>query len=305
MKLWSHLMFSVCMIGFATSAAKADSTQPNPTLTEKQSHDMTFQIMRGSKIECEPNCPEWIFAKGQIVPGSAKKLKETVARAGKSPLTLVVQSSGGDMKEAMAMGRFIRAHKMNVAVGFAYEFMCKDKDLFCSKTLKSRNIARGFVSTQPSYCASACTLILASGVQRIVAANSVVGTHQVVNKSVVQKITYNESFIIVHGRKKLISKTEAKRETIVGKPRVQIAASDVELVGYVKTMGIDKSFLDFFEKAPPSDIYRMTWRDRLATHIVTHPVAPETYARPELCKGKAPADNCVIVENDIKLSAAN
>jgi hypothetical protein len=205
----------------------------------------------------------------------------------------------------MIMGRFIRAHKMNVAVGFAYEFMCNEEDLFCAKTLKSHNISRGFVSTQPSYCASACTLILASGVQRIVAANSVVGTHQVVNKSMVQKITYNESFIIVHGRKKLISKTEAKREMIVGKPTIKIASADIELVRYVKAMGIDKSFLELFEKAPPSDVYRMTWRDRLATHIVTHPVAPDTYSRPELCRGKTPADNCVIIENDIEISAVN
>lgn len=305
MKLWSRLIFSVCMIGFASSCAKADSSQSKSALAENQPHDMTFRIMRASKLECEPNCPEWIFAKGQIVPGSAKRLKEIVALAGKSLLTLVVQSGGGDMKEAMTMGRFIRAHKMNVAVGFAYEFTCNEEDLFCSKTLKSHNISKGFVSTQPSYCASACTLILASGVQRIVAVNSVVGTHQIVNKTVAQKITYDESFIIVHGRKKLIGKTEAKRETIVGKPTLKIAAADVELVRYVQAMGIDKSFLEFFEKAPPSDVYRMTWRDRLATHIVTHAVAPEAYARPELCRGKTPADNCVIVENDIKLSAAN
>ncbi len=305
MKFWSQLIFSVCMFGFTAPGAKADSSQSKSALADKQSRDMTFRIMRASKIECEPNCPEWIFAKGQIVPGTAKKLKEIAALAGKSALTLVVQSGGGDMKEAMTMGRFIRAHKMNVAVGFAYEFMCKEEDLFCSKTLKSRHIASGFVSTQPSYCASACTLILASGVQRIVAANSVVGTHQVVNKSVVQKITYNENFIIVHGRKKLISRTEAKRETIVGKPTTQIAAADVELVRYVQVMGIDKSFLEFFEKAPPNDVYRMTWRDRTATHIVTHQVAPETYSRPELCRGKTPADNCVLVENDIKISAVN
>ena len=305
MKLWSQLLLSLCMIGSSVCWAKADSSLPKLASGDQQSRDMMFRIMRGSKIECEPNCPEWIFAKGQIVPGSAQKLKEIVALAGKSPLTLVVQSGGGDMKEAMAMGHFIRAHKMNVAVGFAYEFQCKEEDLFCSKTLKSHHIARGFVSTQASYCASACTLILASGVQRIVASNSVVGTHQVVNKSVVQKITYNENFIIVHGRKKLISKTEAKRETIVGKPTTQIAAADVELVGYVKAMGVDMSFLEFFEKAPPSDVYRMTARDLLATHIVTHPVAPETYARPELCKGKTPADNCVLVENEIKLSSAN
>jgi hypothetical protein len=305
MKFWSRLFVTVCMVGFVTSGANAESSQLKPALAAQQSRDMTFRIMRASKAECEPNCPEWIFAKGQIVPGSAKKLKEIVALAGKSPLTLVVQSGGGDIKEAMTMGRFIRAHKMNVAVGFTYEFMCKEEDVFCSKTLKPRDISLGFVSTQPSYCASACTLVLASGVQRIVAANSVVGTHQVVNKSVVQKITYNENFIIVRGRKKLISKTETKRETIVGRPILKVAAADADLVRYVQAMGVDKSFLGFFEKAPPGDVYRMTWRDRLATHIVTHPVAPETYMRPELCKGETPAGNCVFVENDIKLSAAN
>ncbi len=306
MKHWYHLLFiaTVCFTGTISSNAEIGSVPEEAPV--KKSRDMTFRIMRESQTSCEPNCPEWIFAKGQIVPGTAQKFKEIAGLVGPQSLPLVIQSSGGDMKEAMEMGRFIRAHKMDVAVGFSYEIPCKTGDVSCAQALSEHHVARGFVSTQPSFCASACTLVLASGVARIAATNSVIGTHQYVNKPIVQKIFYDEEFTMVNGVKELVSKTETRRETVFGDEATEtLAEFNANLRQYLTSMGVEQNFLEYFDRAPPTDIYRMTLKDQAATHITTQTRAPETIVRAELCNAKSPAKNCVLLQNNIELSSTN
>lgn len=262
-----------------------------------KSHDMSFQIMRASNPECEPNCPEWIFAQGEIVATTPAKFNQVLRLAGKTPLLLIVQSGGGDVRAAMNMGRSIQAHKMNVAVGYAFSLSCDAGDQFCAETLRSKQIMRGLVSAQPSYCASACTLVLAAGVERIADPSSVIGTHQILNKPMFQRIFYREKYLLINGKKKIISKTITKRETIIGKPTTTMTASfDAELDRYVKGMGVGGTFLDYYAKAPPSGIYKMTPDERLATKIITSQLNPEVYSRPAICLSASSASNCVLVK---------
>jgi hypothetical protein len=306
MKFLSLVLFVASFCCVETISTQAETEKLLESAPAKKLHDMTFRIMRESHPSCEPNCPEWIFARGQIVPGSAQKFKDIVDLAGTPGVPLIIQSAGGDMKEAMEMGHFIRKHMMDVAVGFAYEIPCKEGDVSCRRALIHNHAARGFVSTQPSFCASACTIVLASGVSRIAAANSVIGTHQCVNKAITQKIFYAEEYTMVNGVKVLLSKTETRRETVFGEQATQTSiAFEADLLQYLTSMGIEKNFLDYFDKAPPSDIYRMTLKDRAATRITTQTLAPETLARAELCTAKSPAKNCVMLSSNVELSDAN
>jgi hypothetical protein len=306
MKCLSLVLFiaSFCCVGTISTQAEADK-RPEAA-PAKKSHDMTFRIMRESHPSCEPKCPEWIFAKGQIVPGSAQKFKDLAEFVGVPGVPLIIQSAGGDMNEAMEMGRFIRTHRMDVAVGFAYEIPCKEGEGLCRRALIYNHAARGFVSTQPSFCASACTIVLASGVSRIAAANSVIGTHQCVNKAITQKIFYAEEYTMVDGVKVLVSKTETRRETVFGEEESQTSALfEAHLREYLTSMGVDKNFLDYFNKAPPTDIYRMTLKDRAVTRITTETIAPEVLVRADLCIAKSPAKNCVMLGRNVEMSDAN
>ena len=274
-------------------AAKAVKTLPAPQQKSKQ---MSFEIMRASKPECEPNCPQWIYAEGEIVAGTVAKFNRVLKFAGKSPL-LVIQSGGGDVRAALSMGRTLRSRKMNVAVGYAFSLACSNDDKFCNETLKSKQISRGFLSTQASYCASACTLILAAGVERIAITSSVIGTHQILNKPIFQKIFYREKYLMVRGRKQVLSRTITKRETIIGKATTKLAPGfEAELERYVKSMGVGNDFLDFYAKAPPSSVYRMTESERLKTKIITSQLSPEIYSRPAICLGANQAANCVLIK---------
>ena len=289
-------LFLTLVLWFVVSLAVTAATPQKKSIVT-QSRDMSFEIMRASRPECEPNCPEWIYAEGEIVTSTSTKFDQILRAAGKVPLLLVIQSGGGDVRAALAMGRAIRAHKMNVAVGYAFALACDGEDLFCNETLKLKQISRGFLSTQPSYCASACTLVLAAGVERIAIPASVIGTHQILNKPMFQRIFYREKYLLINGKKKIISKTITKRETIIGKPTTKMTASfDAELDRYVKVMGVGSSFLDYYAKAPPSGIYKMTPEERLATKIITSQLNPEVYARPAVCLGASSAANCVLLK---------
>ncbi|MDE2444749.1 MAG: hypothetical protein KGO94_01130 [Alphaproteobacteria bacterium] len=259
--------------------------------------EMTFQVMRAAPSSCEPSCPEWIYAQGEIVGRSVSQFEKTIKRAGRVPPLVIIQSGGGDVRAAMALGRSIRAHKMKVAVGFAMPLVCAAGDDVCLGLMKPHGMVRGLVPSVPSYCASACTLVLAAGVERMADGASVIGTHQILNKPIFQRIFYREKYLLINGKKKIISKTITKRETFNGKPTTKMTPKfDAELERYVKAMGVDKQFLSFYSKAPPSGIYKMTPKERLATRIITTETGPDKLAAASRCSGAEPPETCVILK---------
>jgi hypothetical protein len=291
----AFLLALVFSFGLAFAAQSATKKAALPAL--KPDSEMTFQIMRASNSTCEPNCPEWIYAEGKIVDSTAAKFNKILRKAERKPLLLVIQSGGGDVRAALAMGRAIRGNKMNVAVGYAVSLNCKSGDDFCEKVLKSKQISNGFLTGRPAYCASACTLILAAGVERIAIPASIVGTHQILNKPMFQRVFFRERYVMIRGKKKVISKTITKRETIIGKATTKLAPGfESELQRYIKSMGVGSDFLSFYAKASPRDIYKMTPAERLATKIVTSQLSPDIYARPEICLGTNAAANCVTIK---------
>jgi hypothetical protein len=293
--LFAILMAVTLNIGLPLAAHAAGKKAAMPVV--RPDPEMTFQIMRASNPSCEPNCPEWIYAQGKIVGSSVAKFDKVLRTAERKPLLLVFQSGGGDVRAALSMGHVIRANKMNVAVGYAFALNCKSNDDYCEKVLKPKQISNGVLTSRPGFCASACTLILAAGVQRIAVPGSIVGTHQILNQPIFQKIFYREKYLMIRGKKKVISKTITKRETIVGKMTTKLAPGfEAELARYIKSMGVGSDFLSFYAKAPPSGIYKMTPAERLATKIITSQMSPDIYARPEICLGKSAAANCVAIK---------
>ncbi|MEM1040043.1 MAG: hypothetical protein AAGI12_11310 [Pseudomonadota bacterium] len=88
-------------------------------------------------------------AVGTIDPGTADRLKTFMETHGEAIAEITLHSPGGSVSDALAMGRAIRAAGIRTAVA-----------------------AHG-------YCASACPLILASGLYRTVGDEAFVGVHQV------------------------------------------------------------------------------------------------------------------------------
>jgi hypothetical protein len=111
-------------------ARKADGALAKP---------MTFALGKNGRL----------IATGMIAPGSAAAFASEVNARGEYIKTVVLNSPGGSVGDALEMGRLIRAK------GFATEVE-KDK-----------------------ICVSSCPLIFVGGAKRSAGANAIIGVHQV------------------------------------------------------------------------------------------------------------------------------
>jgi hypothetical protein len=112
---------------------------PRPPPDGVMAKPMTFELVGGGKL----------MATGTITPGISEAFAAEVAKRGDYIKTVVLNSPGGSVADALAMGRLIR----------------------------ERNFATEIEAGK--YCASSCPLVFAGGVERRVGDNAIVGVHQV------------------------------------------------------------------------------------------------------------------------------
>ncbi len=108
--------------------------KPNGKLSEK----MTFELLGDGKLH----------AVGMIYVGAFDAFKAEVEKRGGYVKTVVLNSTGGSVYDALAMGRLIRDKKFATVV------------------------------ENGGYCASSCPLVFAGGVERSAGEKAVIGVHQ-------------------------------------------------------------------------------------------------------------------------------
>ena len=113
--------------------------QPDGTMAKP----MTFELIGGGRL----------MATGTITPGISESFAAEVGKRGDYIKTVVLNSPGGSVTDALAMGRLIREKK------FATE------------------VEAG------KYCASSCPLMFAGGSERRAGDNAAIGVHQVASLS--------------------------------------------------------------------------------------------------------------------------
>jgi hypothetical protein len=113
--------------------------QPLPQPDGALAHAMTFDLLGGGRL----------MATGAITPGISQSFAAEVGKHGDYIRTVVLNSPGGSVADALAMGRLIRESK------FATE------------------VEAG------KYCASSCPLVFAGGIERRAGDRAAIGVHQV------------------------------------------------------------------------------------------------------------------------------
>jgi hypothetical protein len=112
---------------------------PLPQPEGAMAKPMTFELVSGGRL----------MASGTITPGISEAFAAEVGKRGDYIKTVVLNSPGGSVADALAMGRLIREKK------FATE------------------VEAG------KYCASSCPLVFAGGVERRAGDRAAIGVHQV------------------------------------------------------------------------------------------------------------------------------
>jgi hypothetical protein len=152
--------------------------QPDGTLAQA----MTFELVGGGRL----------MASGTITPGSSQAFAAEIERRGDYVKTVVLNSPGGSVVDALAMGRLIRERK------FATE-----------------------VETG-KYCASSCPLMFAGGIERHAGDRAVIGVHQVAAIKAAAKGSPRDDKGPPHDEMSIVQTISARCERYLGEMGVDI-----------------------------------------------------------------------------------
>ncbi len=281
-------MAGILLAALAVSAEAATKKKAAPPLDPP----MTVVVVRSNIPSCEPDCPQWISAQGRITANTPAVFKKALKLAGKKRLPVIITSPGGDVDAALAVGNLIRARKLDVAVGWTVFSGCEPRQKDCKPGVYS-----GTVFTYGSYCASACPFILAAGQQRLLGWGAMVGVHQISTTMIQDRSLYREKYIIVKGKKKVLSRTLVSKKPAKSYVTTKLAKSHRrKLTAYLKTMGVGADLIKLFDKAPPTSIYMLSPDEASSTKLVTSFSPAANLVGTYLCSTPAPAANCVKLE---------
>ncbi|QDL90506.1 hypothetical protein FDP22_01065 [Paroceanicella profunda] len=179
-----------------------------PVRFSDQPGDLTFRFEDGGDLG------RVLLLEGRIGAGDSDRLERALDGV-EPPDTVALHSPGGDVREALRMGALIRERGFDTAV------------------------------TAGAACNSACPLLLASGVERIVSREAWVGMHQ----------AYMAPGTIIPSRDAVIS----------------IQALQAEVLAHFEAMGVDPLVQVPALRTPPEEAYFLVpeelERYRLATRI--------------------------------------
>ena len=121
--------------------------------------------MRFTWIACEPNCRGWIGAVGVVTGDTVKDFDEFARTRDLTGATVVLDSSGGSVNDAIRMGRRWRKMGLLTTVGTTIE-------------LQTPSGLKPAVAPQ-AWCESMCVFLLLAGKTRFVPAEAHVRVHQI------------------------------------------------------------------------------------------------------------------------------
>ncbi len=149
--------FGLVFSGFAAALDKQGSAEA--TVEARK------QPMRFSWIACEPHCGGWINAVGLVTGETPKAFDDFAAGRDLAGATVVLDSGGGSVNDAIALGRRWRELGVRTTVGSSVVVGTVTGD-------------RAAVLSE-AYCESMCVFVLLSGKTRYVPERAHVRVHQI------------------------------------------------------------------------------------------------------------------------------
>jgi hypothetical protein len=216
--------------------------KPQPALPEPAlERPIVFYLAHGETDACGPRCSEWIAAEGKIDAGGVGRLQHLLAKMHGPLPPLYLQSLGGQVFGAIALGRLVRARKLTVSVGHTIPLVC-DRDPLSAKTCEAQIGSGGTVEARmdpaTTICASACVYVLAGGATRLIPPWVNLGIHDV-------------GYVPLAGHP-----APTKLAIALG-----VATADEQLSAYLREMGIDQRLLTEAFAIPFATVGRLSRED--------------------------------------------
>lgn len=256
----------------AGPAKSSKSSPAKPTQIPTSGPPMVVQIVRSSDAGCEPSCAEWISAQGRIDASTPRQFKKVLAKLGNRKLPVLVDSAGGTVDEALAVGRLIRSKGLDVAVSKTEPAGCAAAEDVC-RTAKTKGVVFGKARSRAARCASSCAFLLAGGKRRLVGQMAFAGVHQLTTYETRVKVlrtyrieTRTEWGIPVATRKTLVSEKKIAEKT-TQTPTTQGMYEKVRK--YFAEMGVGEPMMALLLATPSSSIHWLTRAELKQTGLAT------------------------------------
>ena len=285
--LWSLRL--ICLLALLVTGPVAFAADTAPDLGPT----MQFGIVRSNAPGCEPICPEWISAEGSIEAGTPALFKRMLKTLGGRKLPVVVDSPGGNVEAALALGRLVRKNKLDIAIGKTVFSGCQPDAKGCPD--RDKNGARYFGNAlaYSAMCNSACPLMFAGGVRRVVGEWAYLGVHQITTTYIRTKLQYRTTYRIVGGKKNVLNTKIVSRKNAGSYKTYEMSkAVEKKLAAYLNQMGIEQGMLETMKGTPASEIHQIALDDMLAMKLVTSTDAVGLLTAASLCEPGRLATNC-------------
>ncbi|MFD1983297.1 hypothetical protein ACFSOZ_11525 [Mesorhizobium newzealandense] len=254
---------------------------------------MRFGIVRSNAPGCEPICPEWISAEGSIEAGTPALFKRLLKTLGGRKLPIVVDSPGGNVEAALTLGQLIRKNKLDIAIGKTRFDGCLPDGTGCAGNDGKGARYFGEPYASGAMCNSACPLMFAGGVRRLVGESAYLGVHQITTTYIRTKLQYRTTYRIVGGKKKVLSTRIVSRKSAGSYKTYEMSKSvEKRLAAYLNGMGIEQGVLETMKNTPASGIHQLELQNMLRMKMVTSLESVDLLTAGAICRANPLPANC-------------
>jgi hypothetical protein len=225
---------------------------------------MQVHLVRSAEPGCEPQCPEWIAAQGKIDGSSVARFKRVLRQLGDRKVPVLIDSNGGRVNEAFAIGRLARAKGLDVVVSRTNFAACAPADATCRRQLKTGNVRLGLPKSEMSKCASSCAFILAAGTRRLVGPMAYVGVHQIRSFYIYARVV--RTYRVTATSKQLVSERRVTDKVV--ETRTPQKTYD-EIGRYFAEMGVGDGLMPLILATPGDRLHWLTPEELKATGLAT------------------------------------
>jgi hypothetical protein len=170
------LAFAICLVLVPLLADAATSLPAAPGYAPK----LTIYLAKGEANSCGQGCDRWIAIEGKVDIDAAARVRRFLRDVKDTRLPIYFHSPGGDVREAFAIGRLLRARKAIGRVGRTIASGCAEAsqaDEACIRVKTAGGEVAAALATRGAMCNSACTYVLLGAATREVAPDAALGVH--------------------------------------------------------------------------------------------------------------------------------
>jgi hypothetical protein len=157
----------VCFLGIVAQPVSADRPVTGAADAPRVA-PMQFQFWHeGPASSCREKCRTWVSAVGMIRTDTVREFETFAENHDIHGATLVIDSEGGSVVGALALGRAVRKYEMTTTIGKTVELR------------QSKPDDRRAMLSPKADCESMCAFLMLAGTKRIVPTESRVRVHQI------------------------------------------------------------------------------------------------------------------------------